>query len=202
MRNYKLILFVFMAAFLSSCRGQPFEEPPIYIQYNMYWQEKFEAQEVNPLFADNRSDRLPPEGTVSRGNLQMDTEYHFGVDENGDFIENNPVELSRSFLKRGQERFEIYCTPCHGALGEGGVTGNFGLMPISLQSDAVRNYPDGQIYNAIYNGIRTMPSYRYQVAVDDRWAIVAYVRALQRSQHATEQDLRTLNIDVNTLTAD
>ncbi|MEX0772878.1 MAG: cytochrome c [Balneolales bacterium] len=199
--NSKLILFVMAGAFLGACQGQPFEEPPITIQSNMYWQEKFEVQEPNPFFADHRSDRRPPEGTIARGHLETDTEYYHGVDEDGNFVEDNPVELSRAFLERGKEQFEIYCTPCHGSLGDGGVVQDFGMAPMSLQSEVVRDaYTDGQIYSAIRNGVRTMPDYRYQTSVEDRWAIVAYVRALQRSQHATEDDLRSLDIDITEIT--
>lgn len=201
-RIYKLIILVLIAAFLSSCRGQPSERPPVYVQYNMYWQEKFEAQEPNPIFADGRADRLPPEGTIARGTLQTDTEYYQGVDENGDYIHHIPADITRSFLERGQERYQIYCTPCHGSVGDRGIVEDFGLMPLSLQSDVVREYPDGQIYSAIYNGIRAMPDYRYQTTVEDRWAIVAYVRALQRSQRATEEDLQRLNIDINQAAAE
>lgn len=200
MRNYKLIFFLPILALLSSCRGQPSEKPPIYVQYNMYWQEKFESQEANPLFADGRADRVPPEGTVPQGKLHTDTEYYHGLDEDGEFVQTIPVELTRSFLERGRERYDIYCTPCHGSTGESGVVSDFGLMPMNLQSDVVRNYTDGQIYSAIYNGVRAMPSYQYQTDANDRWAIVAYVRALQRSQQATDEDLQNLNIDINSLT--
>ncbi|MEX2396094.1 MAG: cytochrome c [Balneolales bacterium] len=199
--NFNIILLVIAGAFLGACQGQPFEDPPITIQSNMYWQEKYLPQEENDFFADNRADRQPPEGTIARGYLEDNSEYHYGLNEDGSFVEDNPVTLSRAFLERGKERYDIYCTPCHGALGDGGVVQDFGMNPMSLQSDLVRTmYTDGQIYSAIRNGVRTMPDYQYQTSVEDRWAIVAYVRALQRSQNATEDDLRRLDIDITDIT--
>ena len=94
-------------------------------------------------------------------------------------------------LKRGQERFNIYCAPCHGQTGDGqGIVVQRGyLPPPSYHQDRLRKMPDGYIFDVITNGVRNMPSYRHQVPVADRWAIVSYLRALQRSQNATINDI-------------
>lgn len=198
----RIAALLLLAVLLSSCRGQPFEKPPIYVQWNMHYQEKFQYQQENPFFEDRRASRLPVEGTVSRGNLQTDIAYHQGVDENGNYIDTIPVDLSRSFMMRGKERYDIYCTACHGNAGDGrGIISDYGLIAPSFHEDRILNMPDGQIYSAIYNGINTMASYRHQIPVEDRWAVVAYVRALQLSQNATEEDLRRLNIEPDELRA-
>ncbi len=191
-----LFLLLILAALLASCRGQPSEKPPIHTQHNMYWQDRFNAYQENPFFEDGRSMRLPVEGTVARGNLQDDPVYYQGVNVDGSFVETIPVDVTRSFLQRGQDQYNVFCTPCHGGVGDGnGTVGEYGYIATSLLSDNTRQMPDGEIYSAIYNGINTMNSYRHQVKPEDRWAIVAYVRALQLSQDAGREDLQRLNID-------
>ena len=193
---FKLFAFLMVAAALSACRGQPSQKPPIHLNPNMDWQEKFKPLEANPFFEDRRSMRAPVEGTVARGLLRDNTPYYEGVDGTGAFVATIPVSLDRSFLHRGQDRYEIFCTPCHGGTGagEGIIIGRGYVPPPSLHDERLLDMPDGELYSAIYNGVRTMPSYRHQIPVDDRWAIVAYIRALQRSQNATDNDLRKLNI--------
>lgn len=160
-------------------------------------------QQENPFFEDRRASRLPVEGTVSRGNLKTDIAYHQGVDENGNYVEEIPVDLSRSFMMRGKERYDIFCATCHGNAGDGmGIVSQYGLIAPSFHEDRIREMPDGEIYSAIYNGINTMASYRHQIPVEDRWAVVAYVRALQISQNATEDDLQRLDINAEELRAE
>jgi hypothetical protein len=202
MRNYpifKLIAFLTVAAALAGCRGQPSQQPPIHLNPNMDWQEKFRPMEANPFFEDNRSMRTPVEGTIARGLLRENTGYYEGLNENGSHISRIPVSLDRSFLHRGRERYEIYCTPCHGGTGTGnGIVISYGYVPPpSFNEQRILDMPDGEIYSAIHNGVRTMPSYRHQIPVEDRWAIVAYIRDLQRSQNATQDDLRQLNLSTN-----
>jgi hypothetical protein len=199
MRNipiFKLFAFLLVAVALTACRGQPSQKPPIHLNPNMDWQEKFKSQEPNPFFEDGRAMRKPVEGTVARGLLRENAAYYEGVDENGAWVVTMPVSLDRSFLHRGRERYEIFCTPCHGGTGggEGIVIGRGYVPPPSFHDDRILEMTDGELYSAIYNGVRTMPSYRHQIPVNDRWAIVAYIRALQRSQNATDEDLRRLNI--------
>lgn len=191
-----ILYLIILAAFLGACRGQPSDKPPIHTQYNMYWQERFNTQQENPFFADSRSARMPVDGTVARGKLEDNPAYYQGVNVDGSYVEKIPVDVTRSFLMRGQQKYNVYCTACHGGVGDGnGPVSDYGYVAASLLSDNTRQMPDGEIYSAIYNGVRTMNSYRHQVKVDDRWAIVAYVRALQLSQDAGEEDLRHLDID-------
>lgn len=188
---------------LSACQGQLSEKPPIHPNMNMDQQPRVEAQEENNFFSDGRAMRQPVDGTVARGLAKLDRAYYEGVDENGDFINYIPVDLTKSFLYRGKERYEIFCTPCHGQTGAGDgiiMTGNYGYVPApSYHDQRVRNLSDGELYSAIYNGVRTMPSYSTQVPVEDRWAIVAYIRALQESQNINEQEMQEYSVDIAAL---
>lgn len=170
------------------------ETPPIHPNLNMDFQNRFDPQERNDFFADRRSQRPPVEGTVARGNLQADDAYYKGVTVNGAPVDNIPerITVDRAFVERGQNRFNVYCSPCHGQVGDGqGVVGaQYWPVPVtSVHNERVRNAPDGYIFDVITNGIRTMPKYSHQVSVRDRWAIVAYVRALQRSQNVSQEEL-------------
>lgn len=191
---------------LSGCRGTISEKPPIHPNMNMDQQPRVEAQEVNNFFEDGRAMRQPVEGTVARGFRKSDAAYYEGVDENGDWISETPVELTRALLYRGQERYNVYCTPCHGITGDGQgiiMTGQYGYVPApTFHQDRLREAPDGEIYSAIYNGVRNMPSYAHQVPVEDRWAIVAYIRALQASQNVSEEDFAKYDIDLDELKAE
>ncbi|HET8864367.1 MAG TPA: c-type cytochrome [Gracilimonas sp.] len=200
---FKIAGIVALGVSLSACQGQLSEKPPIHPNMNMDQQPRKEAQEVNNFFADGRSMRPPVKGTVARGLAKLDTEYYEGVDENGEYIERIPVDLTRSFLYRGKERYEIFCTPCHGQTGAGNgiiMEGNYGYVPApSYHDQRVRNLSDGELYSAIYNGVRTMPSYASQIDVEDRWAIVAYIRALQESQNISEEELQQYDVDIASL---
>jgi hypothetical protein len=108
------------------------------------------------------------------------------------FVETNPFPVTAQFLTRGQQRFTIYCTPCHGQLGDGnGITKKLGAMPtvVTLHDKRVVELPDGDIFNTITHGKNTMMAYGPQVPIDDRWAIVAYLRALQLSRLGSVDDL-------------
>ncbi len=202
---FKIAGIVALGVTLSACQGQISEKPPVHPNMNMDQQPRKEAQEVNNFFADGRSMRQPVEGTVARGLAKTDKAYYEGVDENGEYIDYIPVDLTKSFLYRGKERYEIYCTPCHGQTGAGDgiiMEGNYGYVPApSYHEPRVRDLSDGALYSAIYNGVRTMPSYSTQVPVEDRWAIVAYIRALQESQNITEDELAAYDVDIAALNA-
>lgn len=181
------------ALLLASCRGATHEHAPIHPNLNMDYQERFDPQEANAFFADGRSMRPPVPGTVARGFLREDTRYHEGRNADGAYAEAMPVPLTLELLERGQARYDIFCTPCHGAAGDGeGIvtTGGFGYTPApTYHSDRLREVTDGYMYDVIANGVRTMPGYAQQIPVADRWAIVAYLRALQRSQYAPGSDV-------------
>ncbi len=191
---------------LAGCRGTISEKPAIHPQLNMDQQPRKEAQEVNNFFEDGRSMRPPVEGTVARGYRKADVALYEGVDESGEWIAENPMDVTRSFLYRGQERYDIFCAPCHGKVGDGlGIimTGQYGYVPApTFHQDRLREAPDGELYSAIYNGVRNMPSYAHQVPVEDRWAIVSYIRALQASQSVTEDEIAEFDIDLDDLKAE
>ena len=178
---------------LAGCRGMRSEDPPIHPNLNMDFQEKFEAQEANPFFADNAAMRTPVPGTVPRGLLREDTEFYLGRNENGEFVGEMPVPVTRELLIRGRERYNIFCSVCHGKAGFGQgiiMTGDYGYTPAtSYHQDRIREATDGYLYDVVANGVRNMPGYAQQIPVADRWAIVSYIRALQRSQYATEGDI-------------
>ena len=165
--------------------------PRIHIVQGMDNQPRYKAQQVNPFFADTREERPPVSGTVARGRLDEDEALNRGI-KDGVWVETFPVPITPSLLQRGSERFNIYCSPCHGLAGFGdGIVavraerlqeGSW-VPPSSLHAANVLGRPVGHLFNSITNGVRTMPSYGSQIPVSDRWAIVAYVRALQRSRH-------------------
>jgi len=173
-------------------RGTKSPLPRVHIIQGMDNQPRYKSQQANPLFADNRAARPPVPGTVARGQLGGDEALDKGLFE-GRWVEAFPVRVDRTLLARGRERYDIYCSPCHGLAGDGNGTvavradrlqeGTW-VPPLSLHDPTARGRPVGHLYNTITHGIRTMPSYGSQVPGADRWAIVAYVRALQRSRHA------------------
>lgn len=178
---------------MAGCRGSSSSKPPIHISPNMDMQEKFEAQERNPFFADGRAMRAYVKGTVARGRLREDTRYYLGKTANGSFVTQIPIQIDAAVMERGRDRYEIFCSVCHGSAGDGRgiiMTGNYGYVPApTYHSDALRAQSDGYLYDVIASGVRTMPSYATQIRVKDRWSIVAYIRALQRSQNASISDV-------------
>ncbi len=177
---------------LSACRGTLSDDPPIHINPNMDAMERFEAQEENSFFADGRAMRPPVPGTVARGLLREDVAFHAGRNSDDTYVQVMPVQYTVDLAKRGQDRYDIYCAVCHGMAGDGqGVmmTGGYGFVPIGFHDDRLRSIEDGYLYEVISQGVRSMPGYAQQIPVADRWAIVAYVRALQRSQNASADDV-------------
>jgi mono/diheme cytochrome c family protein len=134
--------------------------------------------------------RAPVEGTVARGTLQDDAAFFTGK-EGGAAANALPFPLTAEILDRGEERFNIYCTPCHGLSGRGdGMIVRRGYrQPPSFHVDRLQQAPIGHFYDTMTNGFGAMPDYRAQISPRDRWAIAAYVRALQLSQHATAADI-------------
>ncbi len=178
---------------LGCVRGRPSENTPVHLNPNMDRQEKYVPQGESQFFADGMAMRKPVAGTVARGELYDDNAYYRGRDERDSLIAKIPVPVTMELLQRGQERFNIYCAPCHSRIGDGrGIVVQRGMLPPpSFHEERIRLAPDGHIYDVITNGIRNMPSYKHQISVADRWAIVAYFRALELSQHATLDDLPT-----------
>jgi len=172
-------------------------KPRIHIIQDMDNQPRFGAQDRNRLFADRRAMRPPVPGTVARGELRADDQVFRGA-VGEDWVEQIPIPVTMQLMQRGREHYDIYCSPCHGLAGYGdgmvakraeALQEGTWTPPSSLHTDLVRSRPAGQLFNTISNGIRNMPAYGSQIEVTDRWAIVAYVRALQRSQGAPVEDV-------------
>ena len=194
----RLSLLVLAAAALAGCRGMTSDAPPIHPNLNMDYVQRFEAQEPNQFFADGAAMRQPVAGTIARGNLRTDANapFYYGRNADGSYVEAIQAPVTPALLERGQERYNIFCTPCHGLAGDGrGIVavGNgglgYGFAVPSYHTEALRERSDGYLYDVIQNGINTMPSYGHEMLAADRWAIVAYVRSLQRSQAATGDDV-------------
>jgi len=137
------------------------------------------------FYLDGASSRPLPAGTVPRGFLHADDVYYKGIGPDGTFVKTIPAKVDEALLLRGRQRFEIYCTPCHGRLGNGrGMVVRRGFkQPPSYHIDRLRGMPPGYFFDVMTNGFGQMSSYASQVPPGDRWAIVAYIKALQLSRH-------------------
>ena len=178
--NFRKLLPAILAliAFTAGCR------------LDMQIQPYYRPMAKSDFFADDRSARLPVEGTVARGDLHENTYFYTGKIGNapGDFM---PFPVTKAVLERGRERFNITCTPCHGRVGDGnGFIPTRGFrQPPSFHIDRLRKVPSGYFFDVDTNGFGVMPDYAAQVAPYDRWCIAAYIRALQLSQNATKGDV-------------
>ena len=183
-------------------RAVPSPNRPIHIFWDMDFQPKYKTQVPSPLFADGRAMRAPVEGTVAQGESYVDTHLYEGV-VGGQWATALPGSMSmdEATLRRGRQRFDIYCSACHGLAGYGDGPVNQRAMELvsnvngpvnatqwvaakSLHDETTRDQPMGQLFNTITHGSRNMAGYGAQIKVEDRWAIAAYVKALQLSQDA------------------
>lgn len=195
---YTLAFVIITAVSVLGFRDRPFPRPPLEVFPDMDHQARYKPQAASGFFADGRADRPLPPGTVPRGRteaadpafLRADDALYLGKGPDGAFVRGFPLPVSETLLQRGQNRFQIYCYPCHGALGDGkGITGNYGMTVPTFHDDRLRTMPSGEIFNTITNGKNTMMPYADKLAPEDRWAVVAYVRALQRAQSAKLEDV-------------
>jgi mono/diheme cytochrome c family protein len=175
-----LILIAAAAGILAGCARSDMQDQP-----------KYKAQRGSDFFADGRSGRPEVDGTIARGSLDEDTAYYQGKDAKGDDIDVFPIAVDKAFIQRGQQRFDAFCAPCHGRIGNGlGMIVRRGFkQPPSYHIDRLREAPVGHFFDVISNGYGAMLNYAQQLQVRDRWAIVAYIRALQYSQNASVNDL-------------
>jgi mono/diheme cytochrome c family protein len=157
---------------------------------DMHIQPYYRPMAKSDFFVDDRSARMPVEGTVARGDLRADTYFYTGKIGNN-FGDLMPFPVTAEVLDRGRERFNIYCTPCHGRVGDGnGFIPTRGFRrPPSFHIDRLRKAPIGYFYDVDTHGFGVMPDYASQIAPRDRWNIAAYIRALQLSQNATSSDV-------------
>jgi mono/diheme cytochrome c family protein len=194
-----LLALLALAVGLAGCRGMRSGSPPIHPNLNMDFSEAFKPQSPNPFFADNAAMRPPVPGTVARERVRTseNAPFYLGRSADGAFVGAAPVAVTPAVLARGEERYEIFCSVCHGSSGDGRgiiMAGNggqgYGYTPApTFHSEYLQGVADGYLYSVIANGIRNMPSYGHQLSVADRWAVVMHVRALQRSQGAAEGDV-------------
>jgi mono/diheme cytochrome c family protein len=218
LRGFLLISLLFTIALVAilGFRGEKSTGSPIEVFPDMVRQMKVRAQAPSGFFADGRGPRLPIVGTVPIGYdmpkpetiatpaaaaAAPPTRAHVAFSAGTDYYDTGkmadhwgtgiPVEVTPQLMQRGRERFNITCAMCHGATAAGnGVTKQYGLVTVvTLQDDRIRKMADGEIFNTITNGKNTMMAYGPNVTVADRWAIIAYLRALERSQNATIADV-------------
>jgi mono/diheme cytochrome c family protein len=204
MRYVYLIIFfvVVLGVSIFGFRGSLSTRTPMEVFPDMDHQSKYKPQAELAFFADGRADRPTPPGAVPFGRTSASADANFlkadsalfeGKDAKGAFIKGFPsaITVDASFLEHGKDRFTIYCAPCHGALGDGnGITKQYGMGATpTYHDDRLRNMPDGEIFNTITHGKGNMLSYADKLTAQDRWAAIAYVRALQRAAHATVADV-------------
>ena len=187
MRYFLLIFALGIVAVMGvfGKRGHHFKQPPLEIFPDMDRQPKLRPQQPNLLFASGRSSQEPGPGTVARDDHYQNNPVNTGrVTGTTNFVANIPVPVTEQLIARGQQRFTIYCLPCHGPQGDGnGIVKKYGYASVrSLHEKIVVTQNDGEIFNTITYGNKTMFLYGSQISVEDRWAIVSYVRALQRSR--------------------
>jgi len=188
-RKVRIIsILIFSGAVLGGCRQDMHDQP------------RMKTYAMSDFYADLRSERPPVEGTVARGQLHEDTYFYTGKigDNPGDYM---PFPVTEDVLSRGRERFNIYCAPCHSRLGDGnGMVPQRGYkQPPTYHQDRLRKAPLGYFFDVMTNGFGAMPDYAAQISPEDRWKIVAYIRALQLSQNATQADAAGQTIPSNPL---
>jgi cytochrome c553 len=204
MRHVYLITAFVCVALVSilGFRGRVFTSPPmdVFPEWafpGMKHQPKLRPQSASNFFADGRADRMPPEHTVMRGMLNEDDHLYRGKDASGAFARGFPAALKvdLKFIERGRDRYTIYCQPCHGQTGFGdGIVVPYGLGAVAnanYHTDRLRQMAEGEIFNAITNGSpsKNMLPYADKLTPEERWAVIAYVRALQRAQQGTPADV-------------
>lgn len=192
-----LLLALLPVLLITKARSVKSPNPRVHIIFDMDQQAKYKPQQYSPLFADRRAMRLPVSGTVARGQLRLDDHLYRGRIE-GDWADTFPFPVTDLIMRRGQEKYEINCAFCHGYAGYGdGIVGvraelrqePLWVPPTSLHTEAIYERELGHLFNTITHGIRNMPALGDKITPEDRWAIVAYVRALQRSQKAEWTDI-------------
>ena len=192
---YTLAFLCLLTVSVMGFRGMYSTRPPIEVFPDMDRQAKFKPQTASKFFGDGRADRMPVAGTVPHGRtteadpafLRADEFRFAGRAADASFARGFPVAVTEGLIRRGQNRFQIYCQPCHGALGDGnGITKQYGMVATpSYHDDRLRNMAEGEIFNTITYGKNTMSAYADKLSPDDRWAVIAYVRALQRAHRGS-----------------
>ena len=179
-----VLALAFVVPLAGCARGCTSSRPPIHINPSMDDQPKVRAQSASDFFFNGSAMREPVPGTVAIDGLKEDAIFYTGKGADGQFVAKLPVKVDDAVLERGRQRYGIYCQPCHDARGDGkGILFQRGNVPTaSFHQEKILKYPDGQIFDVITNGSGLMASYRWPIPPADRWAIVAYVRDLERKR--------------------
>jgi mono/diheme cytochrome c family protein len=184
-------------ALVVNARVSTSKKPRVHFVHDMDHQQKYKPQQPNAAFADGRAMRPPIPGTVARGELMADDHLYRGKID-GKWATTFPMPVTTELMDRGRKRFEVFCASCHGLSGDGRgpvsvkadeLEQGTWTPPSSYHTDTIRKREVGHLFNTIGNGLRNMPAHGPQISHADRWAIVAYIRALQRSQNAPIEDV-------------
>jgi mono/diheme cytochrome c family protein len=185
-RVFGALAFTSLFVLTGCARGCTSSRPPIHLNPSMDDQPKVRPQAASTFFYDGASMREPVPGTVAIGGLRENDAFFTGKGADGQFVAAIPHPVDDALVERGRQRYGIYCQPCHDARGDGrGILFQRGNVPTAtFHQEKILNYPDGQIFDVITNGVGLMAGYRWPIPPADRWAIVAYVRELQRERQA------------------
>jgi mono/diheme cytochrome c family protein len=186
-RVLRAVVITAIVALTGCARGCTSSRPPIHINPSMFDQPKVLPQTASDFFYNGASMRDPVPGTIPIGGLKEDGAFYTGRGADQQFVAAIPEPVNEALLARGQQRYTIYCQPCHDARGDGkGILFQRGNVPTaSFHQEKILKYPDGQIFDVITNGQGLMPAYRWPIPASDRWAIIAYVRDLERKRLAS-----------------
>ncbi len=182
-RSALLVVTTLMVIALTGCwRGATSPRPPWHPNPNMDNQPKYRPQAASAFFYDGATMRPPVAGTVARGELRHDTAFYTGLEADGVPVAAMPIEVDEALIERGRERYDIYCAPCHHRRGNGKgmLWDRAQIKSADLHEERLRAASDGQMFDVITNGLGMMSGYRYPIPAGDRWAIIAYVRRLQK----------------------
>jgi hypothetical protein len=181
-----VIVLLSAVATAGCARGCTSSRPPIHLNPSMDNQPKLRPQAASTFFYNGAGMREPVPGTMPIGGLKEDAAFFTGKGADGNFVATSPVPVDERVVERGRDRYEIYCQPCHDARGDGrGILFQRGKVPTaSFHQEKLLTYTDGQIFDVITNGFGLMAGYRWPIPPADRWAIVSYVRQLQREAAA------------------
>ena len=191
--RYFISVFIFLIVAtlsIAGLRGRKSAKPPLEVFNDMDRQYKYLPQAASPFFADGRADRPVVPGTVPLGSFQEDTYFVTGKD-GVEFGRGFPVSIDHQLLELGREKYDIFCAVCHGTTGDGnGITKSYGMVATpTYHVDRLRGLAEGEIFDTITNGKNNMGPYGAKMSYEERWAVIAYLRALQLAQNATPEDV-------------
>ena len=191
--RYFITIFIFLIVAtlsIAGLRGRKSAKPPLEVFNDMDRQYKYLPQAPSPFFADGRADRPVVPGTVPLGSFQEDT--YFATGKDGDeFGRGFPVQVDHQLMELGREKYEIFCAVCHGRTGDGnGITKSYGMVATpTYHEDRLRGMAEGEIFDTISSGKNNMGPYGAKLRLEERWAIIAYLRALQLARNATQENV-------------